>query len=134
MKYRYMLDTNIVSSFMRTPAGPVGRRAGVEGPGMACLSIVTAAELRFGAHKVASARLRKHTEDVFAIFPVIPIEPPADAAYAEIRAHLESTGRLIGPNDLFIAAHALALDLTLVTANTREFLRVPGLRVENWLD
>jgi tRNA(fMet)-specific endonuclease VapC len=134
MTFLYMLDTNIVSSFMRTPRGPVQRRALAAGAGAACVSIITAAELRFGATKVASERLRKHAEDAFDLFPVVPFEPPADAAYAEIRALLEHRGSPIGPMDLLIAAHALALDLTLVTANHREFARVPGLKIENWLN
>jgi tRNA(fMet)-specific endonuclease VapC len=134
MSYRYMLDTNIVSSFMRDPKGPVQRRALTAGAGAGCVSIITAAELRFGATKVASERLRKHAEDAFDLFPVVAFEPPADATYAEIRAVLERKGSPIGPMDLLIAAHALALDLTLVTANHREFARVSGLRVENWLD
>ena len=64
---------------------------------------------------------------------ILPLEPPADERYAEIRHHLARQGTPIGPNDLLIAAHALAADLTLVTANTREFERVPSLRVDNWL-
>jgi tRNA(fMet)-specific endonuclease VapC len=134
MSYLYMLDTNIVSSFMRTPKGPVQRRALTAGAGASCVSIITAAELRFGATKVESERLQKHAEDAFDLFPVVPFEPPADAAYAEIRAALEHKGTPIGPMDLLIAAHALALNLTLVTANHREFSRIAGLRVENWLD
>ena len=134
MSHLYMLDTNIVSSFMRTPKGPVQRRALAAGAGASCVSIMTAAELRFGATKVASERLRKHAEDAFDLFPIVPFEPPADAAYAEIRTVLEQRGTPIGPMDLLIAAHALALDLTLVTANHREFSRISGLRVENWLD
>ena len=63
----------------------------------------------------------------------LPFETPADAHYAEIRATLEKTGQLIGPNDLLIAAHARALGLALVTANVREFAKVPDLIVENWL-
>lgn len=65
---------------------------------------------------------------------ILPVEPPADQVYADIRAHLARQGKPIGPNDLFIAAHALSLDLTLVTANVGEFSRVPNLRIENWLD
>jgi tRNA(fMet)-specific endonuclease VapC len=129
-----MLDTNIVSQFMRAPTGIVGRRARMLGEGAACISIVCAAELRFGATRVSSARLAKQAEAAFEIFPVIPFEAPADAHYAEIRAYLERRGELIGPTDLFIAAHARVSDMTLVTANLDEFSRVPGLRVENWLD
>lgn len=72
MTYIYMLDTNIVSSFMRTPSGMVGIRARAAGVGAACVSIVTAAELRYGATKVASGRLRKHAEDAFELFPIVP--------------------------------------------------------------
>jgi len=63
----------------------------------------------------------------------MPLEAPVDRRYAELRHHLTRQGTLIGPNHLLIAAHALAADLTLVTANTREFERVPSLRIENWL-
>jgi tRNA(fMet)-specific endonuclease VapC len=134
MTPRYMLDTNIVSSFMRSSFGPLGARVIAEGEGACCVSVVAAAELRFGARRVRSERLRRHVEDAFLVFSVAPLAPPADLIYAEIRSTLESEGTPIGPHDLLIAAHALALDLTLVTANTREFSRVPGLRVENWLD
>ena len=75
----------------------------------------------------------RQLETVLTELPVLPFEPPADRVYGGIRAYLERVGMPIGPNDLFIAAHALALDLTLVTANKREFRRVPGLKVENWL-
>jgi len=64
---------------------------------------------------------------------VLPLEAPAEQAYAEILAYLERTGQIIGPNDLLIAAHALSLGLVAVTDNAREFERVPGLTVENWL-
>ena len=64
---------------------------------------------------------------------ILPLKAPADQRYAEIRAHLESTGKTIGPNDMLIAAHCLAEDLVVVTANVDEFGRVPGLKVENWL-
>ena len=64
---------------------------------------------------------------------VLPLEAPADRHYAHIRHHLARQGTPIGPNDLLIAAHALALNLTVVTANTREFDRVPNLKIENWL-
>jgi tRNA(fMet)-specific endonuclease VapC len=65
---------------------------------------------------------------------VLPLEKPVDLHYGEIRAFLNQAGKPIGGNDLFIAAHALALNLTLVSANLREFSRVPSLRLENWLE
>ena len=64
---------------------------------------------------------------------VLPLESPVDRHYSEIRQHLASQGPPIGPNDLLISAHALALGLTVVTANTGEFSRVPDLRLDNWL-
>lgn len=134
MTYEVMLDTNIVSHLVRFPSGPVSAHLRRLGDGKACVSIVTAAELWFGARRVRSARLERNLGAVLSVVAPVPFEQPADLAYADIRTFLESGGTPIGPNDLFIAAHALALDLTLVTANVREFSRVPGLKVENWLD
>jgi tRNA(fMet)-specific endonuclease VapC len=64
---------------------------------------------------------------------ILPLETPVDHQYATLRNYLTRQGTLIAPNDLIIAAHALANDLTVVTANVREFSRVPGLKVQNWL-
>jgi tRNA(fMet)-specific endonuclease VapC len=64
---------------------------------------------------------------------VLPFEAPADVTYSEVRTQLEQTGNPIGANDMLIAAQALSLGLTLVTANQREFSRVQGLTIENWL-
>jgi tRNA(fMet)-specific endonuclease VapC len=77
------------------------------------------------------------TAQVWAILSaieILPLEEPADQQYGKLRALLESRGEMIGPNDMLIAAHALALDCTVVTANRLEFSRVPGLKVENWLE
>lgn len=134
MTRTWMLDTNIVSHVIRAPGGAVGKRLLSVSADECCLSIITLAELRFGAAKVSSGRLLRQIEGFVALAPAIPFEHPADLSYAEIRAHLEARGTPIGPHDLFIAAHALSLGLTLVTANIREFARVPGLKVENWLD
>jgi tRNA(fMet)-specific endonuclease VapC len=70
---------------------------------------------------------------VLAALDVLPFEAPADTAYGELRASLERSGRLIGPNDLLIAAQATALGLTIVTDDEREISRVDGLPIENWL-
>lgn len=129
-----MLDTNVVSDAIKFPSGRIGDRLGGLAAGVACMSMLTAAELRFGARKVASVRIWQKISDFIELVPALPFEHPAEEAYADIRAALEMAGRPIGPTDLLIAAHALALDLTLVTANIREFSRVSGLRVENWLD
>lgn len=99
-----------------------------------CTSIIVACELRYGAAKKGSARLSERVESLLESLEVLPLDKESDHRYAEIRYHLEQQGKPIGPNDLLIAAHALALDLTLVTDNVEEFARVPGLRLENWLD
>ena len=96
-------------------------------------SIIVLAELRFGLAKSPSARRSKLVDRLLESLPVVDWAPPAETRYGEIRAELERRGMPIGGNDLFIAAHALALDATLVTANEREFGRVPGLRIENWI-
>ena len=130
---RYLLDTNIVSDLMRNPQGSVAAAIARVGEGAVCTSIVVVSELRFGAKKSGSLRLCQQLDAILSALEVIPLEPPADRHYAEIRFLLESAGQPIGPNDLLVAAHARALGLTVVTANLKEFIRVPGLAVENWL-
>jgi tRNA(fMet)-specific endonuclease VapC len=133
MSYQYLLDTNILSDLVRYPQGRVFQCIAAVGEDSVCTSIVVAYELRFGAAKSGSSRLIQQLERILEIFPVFPLEPPIDRHYATFRTHLEQAGTPIGPNDLLIAAHALALELTLVTANTREFERVPALSLDNWL-
>ncbi|MEM5402039.1 PIN domain-containing protein [Paraburkholderia unamae] len=101
--------------------------------GAACAGVV-AAELHYGCAKKGSAKLLTKVESVLATIPVLPLEVPADTEYGRIRAELESAGQKIGANDLLIGAHACALGLTLVTNNTREFSRISGLTIENWLE
>jgi len=129
-----MLDTNIVSDFMRYPTGRVSERLRQYAVGSVGISVIVLCELRFGIARVGSERLRRQVDWALGFLDVVPLEAPADQLYAKIRADLARRGKLIGPNDLFIAAHALALDLVLVTGNIGEFSRVPGLAVENWLD
>ena len=133
MPLRYLLDTSVVSDPVRHPRGMVAGRVASAGEGTVCTSIVVAAELRFGAVKSGSPKLADRVDLILSALEVLPFEPPADRRYGEIRQDLERRGTPIGPNDLLIAAHARALDLTVVTANMREFSRVPDLRVENWL-
>ena len=130
---KFLLDTNIVSDLVRNPQGAVATRIAKEGESSICTSVVVAAEIRYGARKKASRRLTRQVELILSAMEVAPLEEPADHYYGKIRTGLEQKGKSIGPNDLLIAAHALSLDLTVVTANKREFSRVPGLKVENWL-
>jgi tRNA(fMet)-specific endonuclease VapC len=128
-----MLDTNIISDIIRSPDGLAARRIEQTNPKDICTSIVVAAELRYGCAKKRSARLLAKVEALLETIPVLPLDVPADLKYGAIRAALEAAGQTIGLNDLLIAAHAHALGLTLVTDNTREFKRIQGLTIENWL-
>jgi tRNA(fMet)-specific endonuclease VapC len=128
-----MLDTNIVSDLVRSPQGRVFDRIAALGGDSMCISIITAAELRYGCAKKGSPRLLAQIEAILGSIEILPFDVPADTEYAGIRAELEAAGKPIGPNDLLIAAHAYAADVTLVTANVSEFERVRGLRTENWL-
>lgn len=130
---RYMLDTNIVSALLRHPDGNAAKRIGEVGPDAICVSIITAAELRYGCAKKGSAKLLAHVEAILESVQVLPLDVPADTEYGGIRAELEAAGKPIGANDLLIAAHAYAIGAVLVTDNTGEFNRVRGLRVENWI-
>lgn len=130
---RYLLDTNIVSDMARHPRGPVARRVTAVGVERIGVSIVVACEIRFGLVKRPVPRLTRHLEQLLGSFALLNLEPPVEEHYADIRNTLERAGTPIGPNDLLIAAHARALGLILVTDNWREFSRVPGLVVENWL-
>ena len=133
MALRYLLDTNILSDLVRDPQGTVASRISSAGEGTVCTSIVVAAELRFGAEKSGSSKLADRVDLLLSALNVLPLKSPADRHYGEIRQQLTRRGTPIGPNDLLIASHALALDLTVVTANAGGFSRVPGLRIENWL-
>ncbi len=130
---RYLLDTNIVSELVKQPKGSVARRLAMMPREIFAISIVVAAELRYGVVCKASPKLSQRVEAVLEGIDILPMEEPVDRHYGNIRAELSRMGLPIGQNDLFIAAHARALDLVLVTANVREFARVPGLLVENWL-
>lgn len=133
MSRLYMLDTNIVSDLVRNPQGPVMRHIVRVGAETVCVSIITAAELRYGCARKGSAKLLANVEAILGSIQVLALDVPADAEYGGIRAELEAAGKPIGPNDLLIAAHAYSLGAMLVTANTGEFSRIRGLQVENWL-
>ena len=130
---RYMLDTNIIFDLIRNPQGRAAKRIAKAGEDNICTSIIVAAELRYGCAKSGSKRLLKTVEDLLGEINVLPFDVPADTEYGGFRAELEAAGKPIGSNDLLIAAHAYATGATMVTANTDEFKRIRGLKVENWL-
>jgi len=128
-----MLDTNTLSELIRNPRGALTERLAALNPDEVCTSIVVACELRFGARRKGSEVLTRRVEQLLGTLNVLPLDPPADEHYADIRAALERLGTPIGSHDLFIAAHARSRGLTLVTHNIREFARVPDLNVQDWL-
>ena len=130
---RFLLDTNLLSDLVRNPQGSIAARIAEVGDAALCTSIIVAAELRFGAAKKGSERLTSQLERILSAIDIQPFEAPADVAYGRLRAQLEAAGVPIGGNDMLIAAQALATDCAVVTDNEREFARITGLRVENWL-
>jgi tRNA(fMet)-specific endonuclease VapC len=130
---QFLLDTNAVSDLVRNPQGQCAAHIEAVGENNICTSIIVACELRFGALKRNSIRLTRRLEMVLSMLEIAPFEAPADKIYAKVRTLLEAAGTPIGGNDLLIASQTLALGFTLVTDNEREFARVEGLRIENWL-
>jgi len=134
MSARYLLDTNICIYIQRRKPGEVLARFKKLKPGDAAISIITWGELRYGAEKSKQRKMALDVLEEFkTIIPVLHMPESAGNSYGTIRAALETKGQPIGNNDLWIAAHAKALSLTLVTNNEREFKRVPGLKVRNWV-
>ena len=133
MKPRYMLDTNICIYIAKHQPSEVKARFDRLKPGQLVMSVITYGELYYGANKSNQrARALRLIEELVQDIPVEDLNSMAAQAYGEIRASLEKRGRLIGNNDLWIGAHAMALDATLATNNEREFKRIAGLSVENW--
>lgn len=129
----YLLDTNIVSDLVQHPQGRAAARIAKTGDDKVATSIIVACEMRYGAARKKSPRLSAQLETILGALEILPLESPTDHHYGELRARLESVGKPISANDMLIAAHALALNYTLVTDNVREFSRIKGLKVENWL-
>jgi tRNA(fMet)-specific endonuclease VapC len=130
---KYMLDTNIVVYVRNARPAAVLERFRRYRPEDLCVSAITLAELEYGAAR--SSRPEQNRLALMLFFSNISVLPfDADAAreYGTIRCALESDGTPIGANDCLIASHARSRGLTLITNNTREFERVPGLRIENW--
>ncbi len=135
MAARYMLDTNLCIYIQRQKPEKVLARFQKLKPGDAAISVITWGELVFGAEK---SKQRKKVLQLLGEFksfiPILPIPESTGNTYGAIRALLASKGTPIGNNDLWIAAHAKAAALTLVTNNEKEFKRVPGLKIQNWVN
>jgi len=132
----YLLDTNTVSYFLRDHSPALSSRLLNTAPEELAISVITAGELRFGVQRLGAGRraaaLGQRLEQILESFATLPLQPEADFDIPLYNADLEAQGTPIGGNDLWIAAHALAGNMTLITNNLREFQRVPGLRVEDW--
>jgi tRNA(fMet)-specific endonuclease VapC len=131
---RFMLDTDTcIALIKRKPAKILRRLTSLEA-GEAGVSAVTLAELRFGVAKSAERERNSQALDEFLLpLEVADFDEAAAGSYGAVRSSLESSGTPIGPLDTLIGAHALSLDAALVTHNAREFRRIPGLAVEDWL-
>ena len=134
MQADFMLDTNILSQVLKRANGSAAVMLKRVGFARVCTSAVVASEMRYGAKRKGSLRLVEEIEVILGRVSILAYDNAASHVYAQIRTDLERAGTPIGTNDLFIAAHAKALDLTLVTDNVREFSRVEGLKLENWIE
>jgi tRNA(fMet)-specific endonuclease VapC len=135
MAARFLLDTNICIYIRRRRPPAVLERFRQLKPGEAVLSVITYGELVYGAEK---SQFREHARrqlaELAGLLPVMELPVRAAEFYGSIRAALAAEGDMIGNNDLWIAAHASAAGLTLVTNNEREFRRIQGLEIQNWAD
>jgi tRNA(fMet)-specific endonuclease VapC len=131
--FRYLLDTNICIYIRKKKPERVSQRFHKVDTGEVAISVITYGELLYGANKSGQrVRSLETVQEFVRIVPALPLPENAAEAYGFIRAELESRGEMVGPNDLWIAAHALAAGLTLVTNDEREFRRVRGLKIQNW--
>ena len=135
MDARYLLDTNIcIYIRQHRPPQALARFQRLK-PGEAVLSVITYGELLYGAEKSrVRTQAMRQLDELAGLMPVMPLPSEAGRAYGAIRAALEAHGEMIGNNDLWIAVHAKASGLILVTNNEREFKRVSGLKVQNWVE
>lgn len=135
MEVRYLLDTNICIYIRQQKPEAVLQRFRKLRPGEAALSVITYGELIYGAAKSAhSAAAFERLRELVQWLPALALPETAAQGYGTIRAALAAKGEIIGNNDLWIAAHAVASKFTLVTNNEKEFLRVPGLKLQNWAE
>ena len=129
---RYLLDTNTVSFHIRKSSAALQRRLRATPAAAVALSVITEMEIRYGLAKNPALRVAPLIEEFLAGITILPLTSDVARRYGRVRAELEARGTPIGPLDLMIASHALAIGATLVTTDVREFHRVPGLRCVNW--
>lgn len=131
---RFLLDTNICIYIRQKRPPQVLRRFKNLAVGDAAISVITYGELLYGAEKSASRETSlMRLRELITLIPALPLPADCGETYGQIRAAQERTGQMIGNNDLWIAAHARAAGLVLVTNNDKEFKRISGLTIENWV-
>lgn len=128
---QFMLDTNMVSYAIRGVESVVSRILATS-PADICISAISLAELRYGADRRASKRLHRLIDTILTSLTVVPFDAAAATRYGQVAASLSTMGVPIGFADTQIAAHALTMNMTLVTNNTKHFKRVRGLHIEDW--
>jgi len=130
---KYMLDTNICIGLIRQNSPALIERLIACTPGEAGVSSITVAELAYGAQKSNQVQQNMQALEQFLLpFEMADFDQRASLAYGAIRAMLEREGKIIGAMDMLIGAHALSLKVTLVTNNTKEFQRIPNLKIDDW--
>lgn len=133
MKLKYLLDTDVFSLMVKGQDSAINTRLQSLAKGEAVLSVITAGEFYYGvAHAPVSALRDQRAQRLLDFFGLLPLDAEVATRYGTVRADLRRAGTPIGPNDLWLAAQALALGLVMVTRNSREFKRVRGLKVETW--
>lgn len=131
---KFLLDTDTFSELARQRRASLTEHVAQYPVADLAVSAITVGEILFGlAWATLPKILLTRTRTLLADITCLPVDAEVASRYAGVRAHLRRKGTPIGPNDHWIAAQALAADLTLVTGNEREFRRIPGLRIENWL-
>jgi tRNA(fMet)-specific endonuclease VapC len=129
----FLLDTSIVIYIRQQRPEALLRRFQKLREGEAAISVITYGELIYGAQKSGQrAAATERLKEMVLLLPALPLPETAADSYGKIRAELEAKGEMIGNNDLWIAAHAIASDLVLVTNDEKEFKRVRGLKIQNW--
>ena len=129
----YMLDTNMISFLIRDRGGELFRKfEKVSQKDKIVISSIVYAEVLYGVKKKNSPKLQSRVKSLLSLFDILPFDKKAGEVYADIRDNLSSRDITIGANDMLIASHAKSLDAILVTSNTKEFLRVNGLKIEDW--
>lgn len=134
MKLKYLLDTDVFSLMVKGQDAAINTRVQTLAKGEAILSVITAGEFYYGVAHAPVSKLRdQRAQRLLDFFGLLPLDAKVAARYGTVRADLRRAGTPIGPNDLWLAAQALAHGLVMVTRNAREFKRVKGLKVEDWV-